>query len=636
MKKTSFEAIAVYLMLGFILIVLMVMYLRLDNSIKKTAENLLDNKNEFVEEQLDHFFEPIHTRLHEEWLRGKTGAFNDYDIKDFVKHFSLVIKPNPSIYATYVSDINGNHKFLRRTRDTEAQKKRTWLTNESTHGSEQYSHSENNTWFYNFDSLVHDSTWRAETDYDPRTRGWFNQAINSDTTICTQPYPFSGFSMLGITFSRAFMDETGIKKTVSFDVTLGSLSELTSQLKVSENGKAFIFTDSSLLVGIPSFKGEFNADSVSKYSLTKIEDFSQKDVAESYKSWCKQDKTEKTFSFSFSSSNSWTKITPYSIHNANFYLGIVVPEDDIIGPIKQTKYLLLLGMIFIMVFALILVQVYRNKRKANSLLSLQKNEIEQQSLVLQEKNHEILDSITYAKRIQKAILPTDDFWFHELKNSFVWYEPKDIIAGDFYWMIEHEGLLLFAAADCTGHGVPGAMVSVVCNNALNRSVKEFGLVDPGKILDKTRELVINEFEKSEDDVKDGMDIALICLDKKTNEVDYAGAHNSLWVIRKGTSEIEEYKANKQPIGTFAKPEPFKTHKVQLGTEDQFYIFSDGFADQFGGEKGKKFKSSNFKKLLIQNKDLDISLQKERLIQTFIDWKGDLDQLDDVCVIGVRV
>ena len=206
------------------------------------------------------------------------------------------------------------------------------------------------------------------------------------------------------------------------------------------------------------------------------------------------------------------------------------------------------------------------------------------------------------------------------------------MAGDFYWLRETETDIFFAVADCTGHGVPGAMVSVVCNNGLNRSVREHGLIKPGEILDKTREIVVQEFEKSEEEVKDGMDIALCSLEG--NKLQYAGAHNPLWIIRKG--ELIETKANKQPIGKFDNPEPYTTHTIGLQNGDSIYIFSDGYADQFGGEKGKKLKTTNFKKLLLSIQTENMQKQKELIDEAFEKWRGNLEQLDDVCVIGVKV
>jgi len=262
----------------------------------------------------------------------------------------------------------------------------------------------------------------------------------------------------------------------------------------------------------------------------------------------------------------------------------------------------------------------------------QKVALHQQKEVIEAAHKEITDSIKYAKRIQAAVLPSDALFESLLPTAFVLYKPKDIVAGDFYWLEEKAGKIYFAAADCTGHGVPGAMVSVVCNNGLNRSVRELGLTDPGQILDNTRDIVIKEFDKSADDVKDGMDIALCVLEGKT--LHYAGAHNPLWLIRKG--ELLEFKADKQAIGKQDNPTPFTSHTIELQDGDSIYLFSDGYVDQFGGEKGKKYKSIQLKETLIRMAKHPISDQKELLNREFEQWRGDLEQIDDVCVIGMKV
>ena len=265
-----------------------------------------------------------------------------------------------------------------------------------------------------------------------------------------------------------------------------------------------------------------------------------------------------------------------------------------------------------------------------------------QKQVIEHQNNEIVDSITYAKRIQEAILPTNDYIQKHLPNSFFLYKPKDIVAGDFYWVTKIDNHVFFAAADCTGHGVPGAMVSVVCHNALDRVLREFKLTNPADILDKTRELVSKQLNKSTKhtanikNIRDGMDIALCSLNKTTNELKYAGAYNPLWVLRKDTTEIEEIKATRQPIGRVEVPKPFKSHTVQLHEGDTIYIFSDGYADQFGGEKGKKMMYRKFKTLLLDVVNKDIKIQKELINSYFEQWKGNMEQIDDVCVIGVQV
>jgi serine phosphatase RsbU (regulator of sigma subunit) len=300
---------------------------------------------------------------------------------------------------------------------------------------------------------------------------------------------------------------------------------------------------------------------------------------------------------------------------------------------KQMLYkrFFILGSIFLII---ILFVIIRQLTKSNK----QKTVIEQSNLKLEEQHNEITSSITYAKRIQNAILPPVDLIKESFQNSFILYKPKDIVSGDFYWLEKTNNKVHFAVADCTGHGVPGAMVSVICNNGLNRSVREYQLEEPNKILDKTREIVIKEFEKSGEDIKDGMDISIITIDKNKKSLEFAGAHNALWIIRKENSNYNliELKGDKQPIGNFENSFPFTIKKVELLKGDTIYLSSDGYADQFGGDRNKKIKSANFKKLLLEIQDLTLILQKEKLQVFFDDWKGDYEQLDDVCVVGIKI
>jgi serine phosphatase RsbU (regulator of sigma subunit)/antitoxin component YwqK of YwqJK toxin-antitoxin module len=307
--------------------------------------------------------------------------------------------------------------------------------------------------------------------------------------------------------------------------------------------------------------------------------------------------------------------------------------------IRRNNWLLLSAAIVLLVISSLIILLFKkNKEKSrtNILLEKQKQHISEQHEQLAEKSKEITDSIIYAKRIQEAILPPGRLVKAALPNSFILYKPKDIVAGDFYWMETVDDLVIFAAADCTGHGVPGAMVSVVCSNALNRAVREFGLTEPAKILDKTLELVIERFEKSEEDVKDGMDIALCALNSKTNELQFAGANNPLWIIKGADNALLETKATKQPIGKYADPKPYVNHVMKLEKGDSLYVFSDGFPDQFGGEKGKKLKTKAFKELLLSVQDKSMAEQHKTIDQYFENWRGDQEQIDDVCVIGVSL
>ena len=312
-------------------------------------------------------------------------------------------------------------------------------------------------------------------------------------------------------------------------------------------------------------------------------------------------------------------------------------EAEISAEIKQQKILrngLIFGFLLLCIIAAIILRNYHIKKRYSNDLVVKNNEILQQKQLIEEKQHEILDSITYAKRLQHAILPPQEFISQCFPDNFILYKPKDIVAGDFYWAEKIDNLFFIAAADSTGHGVPGAMVSVVCSNALNRSVKEFKCTTPGSILDKTRELVIETFEKSASEIKDGMDVSLLCIDIQNKKVSWSGANNPLWYIQ--DNKLIEIKANKQPIGKTDLIHPFTKHVIEYKEDTTFFLFTDGLADQFGGPKGKKFKYKQFQELLISINDKTMQEQSLLIDKEFENWRKDLEQVDDVCVIGIKI
>ena len=223
-------------------------------------------------------------------------------------------------------------------------------------------------------------------------------------------------------------------------------------------------------------------------------------------------------------------------------------------------------------------------------------------------------------------------------ENFVLYRPKDIVAGDFYFLEARDGKIIIAAADCTGHGVPGAMVSVVCSNALSRAVKEFGILDPGKILDKVRELVLETFERSERDVKDGMDISLLVYEPSTKKAQWAGANNPLWYLRNNEQVI--IGADRQPVGRHEKIIPFTTHSLQFQTGDIIHLFTDGIPDQFGGPQTKKYKYKRLRELLLANMHTTMPEQLKLLEHDIDHWMqapgGKFEQTDDMLIIGIRI
>jgi serine phosphatase RsbU (regulator of sigma subunit) len=269
-----------------------------------------------------------------------------------------------------------------------------------------------------------------------------------------------------------------------------------------------------------------------------------------------------------------------------------------------------------------------------SEIAEQNKQLETQKTEIQQKTQDIVDSIVYAKRIQETILPTErlDKMF---EDYFVFYRPKDIVSGDFYWARQKGNLAIFSAIDCTGHGVPGALVSIVGNASLLRCVNEHRLTEPSEILNKHRDIVVKSFvSKGHTDVKDGMDMSLCVLDLDTLIMKYAGANNECVIIR--NKEIIELKPDKQPIGQFSHAKPFTQQEIQLQVGDCIYQYTDGYVDQFGGEKGKKLKSKPFKEYLKEISHLSMKEQAVKIENYFDVWKGDLDQIDDVCVFGVKL
>ncbi|MES2284175.1 MAG: SpoIIE family protein phosphatase [Bacteroidota bacterium] len=298
---------------------------------------------------------------------------------------------------------------------------------------------------------------------------------------------------------------------------------------------------------------------------------------------------------------------------------------------------------FIVGFALVIALVififwgYRQKQKINRELDNNNKKIEFAYKIIKEKTNEITDSIHYALRIQKATLPhRRDIWA-ELKNSFVLFKPKDIVSGDFYWFAKKRDTVFLAAMDCTGHGVPGAFMSIIGSERLNDAVQNED--NPSKILTLLNIGIKTSLRQSEnvESTRDGMDIALCSIDLKTNIINYAGANRPLWIIRKDAEVIEEIKATKTAIGGLTDSlHYFETHTIQLEKGDSFYLFTDGYADQDGGEKGKKLMTKKFKQILLDVKDSTMQEQEAHLDAHFENWRGKKEQLDDILIIGIRI
>jgi len=306
----------------------------------------------------------------------------------------------------------------------------------------------------------------------------------------------------------------------------------------------------------------------------------------------------------------------------------------------------------------IVVLIYRNlrsKKRAAIIITEQKHEVElqrdiarkrqqdaedhqktvqHQKDLLSDRNREITDSITYAKQIQLAILPGTIKFTEFFEDSLVLYRPRDIVAGDFIWLETINNHSFIAVADCTGHGVPGALVSLVCYGALNRCIHEFGLKQPAKILAKARDIIVDNLSNSEKRMTDGMDVSLLVIDN-SSKLHWSGANNPLWIIQKEQHEILEYRGDDQPVGNYIAQDDFTNHEIVLKEGDTFYMVTDGFQDQFGGEKDKKFGSTRLKRLLSDMQHLSLPDQKTELDRALNEWMGSNKQIDDITILGFK-
>jgi serine phosphatase RsbU (regulator of sigma subunit) len=325
----------------------------------------------------------------------------------------------------------------------------------------------------------------------------------------------------------------------------------------------------------------------------------------------------------------------------------------ILPPWYRTIWAYIVYIILIVLFVIMVVRLYT--KGLNRIIHTQTFELKKQNSQIEHKNKEITDSIYYAKRIQEAIMPSQDYILKMFADSFIFFKPKDIVSGDFYWAGIKDGKNVIAAVDCTGHGVPGAFMSLMGNENLNEIINEKGVTQPNVILEQLRSNIIRDLKQNEEgsSSKDGMDVGLISYEPNSYELNFAGANNPVYIIRgkekenldgfeiseeNTTHKLFEIKGNKFPVGVFLGKElpPFTNHKIKVLHGDSVYLFSDGYPDQFGGPKGKKFKYNQLKKVLLDNQHLTVRSNAKTLEEILKDWQGDLEQVDDILIIGFKI
>lgn len=302
-------------------------------------------------------------------------------------------------------------------------------------------------------------------------------------------------------------------------------------------------------------------------------------------------------------------------------------QESQIAKDQIQKYNMYGGIGLMLIFGAFAFRTFQRKKRDHHVITLQHHKLEESHL-------EIQQSINYSKRLQDVFLPSEGLLSRHFKSIFVFFKPKDVVSGDFYWFEFDEATQtkIIAVADCTGHGVPGALVSIVCSTALNKAVKELGLIEPSDILNKTREIVIDTFTKTGKDVRDGMDITICAI--KGNTIKTSGANNGLWLVNSNL-ELIEYPANRQTVGWQENLNPFTQEEIFVSPGDTIYLLTDGYPDQFGGEKGKKLKKKTLKAFILSIQDQPLKIQEKLLTDKFEAWQGENEQVDDVCLMGIQ-
>ncbi|MFO7863084.1 MAG: tetratricopeptide repeat protein [Salinivirgaceae bacterium] len=329
---------------------------------------------------------------------------------------------------------------------------------------------------------------------------------------------------------------------------------------------------------------------------------------------------------------------------------IVEKKDAELKQQAMRIYYLLAGLALLLVLVVVVIIALLQKRKSNRLLAMRNMEIQEQKAEIEAQrdlaedqrdtiaaqNDKINDSILYASRIQNALLPPDDQMEGLLKQHFIFFKPKDVVSGDFYYFQNYKQYTVIAAADCTGHGVPGAFMSMLGISLLNEIMASEQIDNAADVLQILRDKVMKNLHQTSvrDGNSDGMDISLIMLNRETQELHFAGANNPLVVVR--NNELMAYDGDRMPIGVHIHSDHFKNNEIKVQRGDKLYMYSDGFVDQFGGKTGRKLMSKNFKKLLLETSKFDMPEQKSRLNTFFEKWKGNNRQIDDIVIIGLEI
>lgn len=656
--------------------VLIFMLFNLSQTVEHLTNSIIQRTTDETVQELTTFFDPVINSLHvsQEW--GRASILESSDPSKLNPQFIPILKNNLQISSMLIANTNGQEYMLLREDST-------WL-NRIVGYKESKQIITRYRWKYDNEmKVVNRQSWIDNNPYDPRKRPWFIGGLKSkeNEISWTQPYIFFTTKDPGITVSMNWQHiaNTSIRSVIAFDVLLIDISAYTAKLEIGKNGRAFIMTSDNKIIGLPKDTRFINADSLKKFVLSDYNTLNIIELTSAVNIWKDKLKTELPFRFELGKKEWWAGIHPFRLGSDNiFFIGVVVPEEDFMSEVNRTRTVIIAGFLLVLVLTLLVIRGYNQKQKAYALLEIQnqqiikqkeeietkRDEIIRQRDKIEEQRNEITDSIKYSRRIQTAVMPPDSLLGNFFSRYFVFFRPKDIVSGDFYWAQKSANLVLWATVDCTGHGVPGAIMSIIGYNGLNRAVREYNLTHPGEILDRLNHIVAETFRQdnngseeinlSEVKIRDGMDITLCTFDSETMKVEFAAANNSLYLVRSrnkillvNNEKVEpilsddfnalfEIRADRQPIGSYAGSSNFTTQILEVIEGDSLYSSSDGFADQFGGPNGKKYMAKQLRSFLLTLQQYPMEQRYERIDETFLSWKGSFEQVDDVLIFGVQI
>ena len=621
---------------------------------KSLAHSLIRKPMENTVTNLDRFFKPVENSLQTTAYHAGHGLFDTIDAQLMNNYFVPVITYFPQISSMGLANTEG-YEYDVLPVGGEWRHRQVWI--DKWGKLESWS-----SW--QFDTVTgHWSrikAWEDTVKHDPRERPWFQNALGRSGPISwTEPYIYNTTFQAGMTASMRW-SRPGDPRThiMAFDLTLADITTFTQQLKVSENGKVFVLSDQRKYIGLPQDSALGTQEAMNQAMLKSPGEVGVRQVSDALKFWDEEfEESEQSFEFLTGDDYWWGKVMKYPLSDDKYFVvGVIVPETDILSEVHRSKRIVIGSFIFVLILTGFVLYSYGQSRKANKQLEEKNLQIVEQKEIIEHAHNEVRASITYAERIQKALLSTDDYWQQVSPEHFILFLPRDVVSGDFYWAYADDEQVYWAAADCTGHGVPGAFMSMLGIGFLNEIVGEGGEKVPGRILDKLRFKIIQSLEQrsSNDQRKDGMDIAVCALNKQTMTLQYAGAYNPLFVVRgsgdaepegydkkleEGTHVLYEFAADKMPIGKHQLDQtPFVNRTIRVKPGDSIYSFSDGYQDQFGGPKGKKFMIKRMKKLILDMQDQPMEAQHEIFHTRFFEWigEGGTRQLDDVCLVGIKL